>query len=81
MKKTTQLKELISTNEILVTPGTYDYLSAIMIQNAGFKAVQMSGYGFAACLLGQPDCGLLTFTEVLNHTSCWTATCKVGASP
>ena len=52
-----------------------------MIQNAGFKAVQMSGYGFAACLLGQPDCGLLTFTEVLNHTSCWTATCKVGASP
>ena len=81
MKKTTQLKELISADEILVMPGAYDCLSAIMIQNAGFKAVQMSGYGFAACLLGQPDCGLLTFTEVLNHTSCWTATCKVGASP
>ena len=68
MKKTTQLKELISADEILVMPGAYDCLSAIMIQNAGFKAVQMSGYGFAACLLGQPDCGLLTFTEVLNHT-------------
>ena len=68
MKKTTLLKQLLYSSEILVMPGAYDCLSAIMVQNAGFKAAQMSGYGFAACLLGQPDCGLLTFTEVLNHT-------------
>lgn len=68
MKKTTQLKELLYEKDILVMPGAYDCLSAIMIQNAGFKAAQLSGYGFAACLLGQPDCGLLTFTEVINHT-------------
>ena len=68
MKKTTQLKELLKAKEILVMPGAYDCLSAKMIENAGFKAVQCSGYGFAACLLGQPDYGLMTFTEVLNHT-------------
>ena len=68
MKKTALLKQLLYSGEILVMPGAYDCLSAIMVQNTGFKAAQMSGYGFAACLLGQPDCGLLTFTEVLNHT-------------
>jgi methylisocitrate lyase len=68
VKKTTQLKEMLYSKEILVMPGAYDCLSAILIQNAGYKAIQLSGYGFAACLLGQPDCGLMTFTEVVNHT-------------
>ncbi len=68
MKKTTQLKELLYDKEILVMPGNYDCLSAMMIEKAGFKATQCSGYGFAACLLGKPDRGLLTFTEVINHT-------------
>ena len=68
MRKTTQLKELLKAKEILVMPGAYDCLSAKLIENAGFKAIQCSGYGYAASLLGQPDCGLMTFTEVLNHT-------------
>jgi len=68
MNKTTRLKELINAKELLIMPGAYDCLSAMMIERAGFKAVQMSGYGFAASLLGTPDCGLMTFTEVLNHT-------------
>lgn len=62
------LKEMINAKEILVMPGAYDCLSAIMIERAGFRAVQCSGYGFAASLLGVPDCGLMTFTEVINHT-------------
>jgi len=68
MRKTTQLKELLMAKEILVMPGSYDCLSAMLIQKAGFKATQCSGYGFAASLLGKPDCGLMTFTEVVNHT-------------
>lgn len=68
MKKTTLLKELLYAKEILVMPGNYDCLSAMMIERAGFKATQCSGYGFAASLLGQPDQGLMTFTEVVNHT-------------
>lgn len=68
MKKTTQLQNLLKSQEILVMPGTYDCLSAMLIQKTGYKAVQCSGYGFAASLLGLPDCGLMTFSEVLEHT-------------
>lgn len=68
MKKTTQLKRLLEAPEILVMPGAYDCLSAKIIEAAGFQAVQCSGYGFSASLLGQPDVGLLTFQEVLTQT-------------
>jgi methylisocitrate lyase len=68
MKKTKVLSDLIKAKEILVMPGAYDCLSAKMVEKVGFKAVQMSGYGFSACLLGKPDIGLLGFDEVLRHT-------------
>lgn len=67
-KKTTTLKRLIEAKEILVMPGAYDALSARLIEVAGFKAVQCSGFGIAASLLGMPDVGLLSFGEMLNHT-------------
>lgn len=68
MKKTTVLQKMLKEKKILVMPGAYDCLSAMLIQKTGYKAVQCSGYGFAASLLGLPDCGLMTFTEVLEHT-------------
>ena len=55
VRKTTLLKKLINDPEILVMPGAYDVLSARLIEAAGFKAVQCSGFGFAASLLGLPD--------------------------
>lgn len=68
MKKTTQLKTLLKAKEILVMPGAYDCLSAKIIEKVGFKAIQCSGYGFSACLLGKPDVGWMSFNEVLEHT-------------
>lgn len=68
MRKTTLLKKLINDPEILVMPGVYDALSAKIAEMLGFKAVQCSGYGFAASLLGKPDVGLVTLTEMVNHT-------------
>lgn len=68
MNKTTQLQNLLKSKEILVMPGAYDCLSAMLIQKTGYKAIQCSGYGYAASLLGLPDCGLMTFSEVLEHT-------------
>lgn len=68
MKKTTCLKKLLQKKEILVMPGAYDCLSAKIIEKVGFNAIQCSGYGFAACLLGKPDAGWMTFNEVLEHT-------------
>lgn len=68
MKKTTLLKKLINDPEILVMPGAYDVLSARLIETTGFKAVQCSGFGFAASLLGLPDIGILSSTQMLELT-------------
>src|SRR5438093_333064 len=40
--------------EILVVPSAYDALSAKVIQQAGFKAVHMTGSGTSASMLGMP---------------------------
>ncbi len=68
MKKSTLLKKMIYERKGLVVPGAYDCVSAKLIERAGFKALQVSGFGLAACYLGKPDVGLLTFTEMLNFT-------------
>ncbi len=64
MKKTTLFRKLVNDPEILVMPGAHDVLSARAIQKAGFKALTAGGYSFSASLLGFPDAGLLTMTEM-----------------
>lgn len=68
MRKTTMLKKLINDPEILIMPGAYDVLSAKLIQAAGFKAVQCSGFGFAASYLGLPDVAILSSSQMLDLT-------------
>jgi len=67
MKKTTQLKNLVFAKEILVMPGIYDGLSAVIAEKLGFKALCLGGYAASASLLGKPDISLLTLTEMTNH--------------
>ncbi len=68
MNKTTRLKSLILDRKVLVMPGAYDALSARIIERAGFQAVQCSGYGIAASVLGKPDVGILSMGEMLAQT-------------
>lgn len=58
------LRKLIAAPEILVTPGVYDAFSAFRAQEAGFKALFVSGSALAAMHLGRPDIGLLTLPEI-----------------
>ncbi len=67
MKKTAQLKNLVFAKEILVMPGIYDGLSAVIAEKIGFKALCLGGYAASASLLGKPDISLLTLTEMANH--------------
>ncbi|WP_461210833.1 isocitrate lyase/PEP mutase family protein [Desulfocurvus sp. DL9XJH121] len=69
MKKTTQLRNLLAAKELLVAPGAYDMLSAKIIAASGFKAVYMTGYGQSASVLGQPDVGLLTMSEMARRAA------------
>lgn len=68
MKKTTQLKKLILDQEILIMPGAFDALSAKVIESVGFKAIQATGFGIAASVLGKPDIGILSMGQMLEQT-------------
>jgi 2,3-dimethylmalate lyase len=62
-----RLRELISQPEPLLAPGAYDALSARLIEQAGFRAVYMTGFGTAASLLGRPDVGLVTMSQMVDN--------------
>jgi len=47
MNKTKKLKKLLNSSETLIMPDAYDPISARLIEKAGFKAVQCSGYSFS----------------------------------
>lgn len=68
MSLATTLRALIAAPPILVTPGVYDAFSAYRAQEAGFKAVFVSGSALAAMHLGRPDIGLLTLGEIAEVT-------------
>ena len=52
---------------MVVAPGAYDCLSARLVEQAGFGAVYMTGFGATASRLGVPDIGLLGMSEMLTH--------------
>lgn len=68
-KMTTKLRKLLARDEILVAPGAHDVLTAKIIEKEGFEAVYMTGYGTSASLLGKPDVGLLTMTEMAQRAA------------
>ncbi|GLY40157.1 carboxyvinyl-carboxyphosphonate phosphorylmutase [Amycolatopsis sp. NBRC 101858] len=61
-----RLRELLAGEDLVVAPGAYDALSARLVEAAGFPAVYMTGFGTTASLLGRPDVGLLTMTEMVQ---------------
>ncbi len=69
MRVTTRLRELLADPGLIVAPGAYDALSARLIAQAGFSVVYMTGFGTAASVLGQPDVGLLTMSEMVSRAA------------
>jgi methylisocitrate lyase len=66
VKKSTRLREAIMARRAVVVPGCHDALSAKLIADAGFEAVQISGFGVSASLLAKPDVGLVQMKDVLD---------------
>ena len=67
-KKSSLLRKAIMERCAVVVPGCHDALSAKVIAASGFEAIQISGYGLAASLLGKPDVGLVQMKDVLDLT-------------
>ena len=62
-----RLRELLAAPAPLVAPGAYDALSARLVEQAGFDAVYMTGFGTTASLIGRPDVGLLSGAEMVDN--------------
>lgn len=67
MKMTTRFRTLINAPEILMLPVAHDGISALAIEQAGFSAMAVAGYGTSGSVLGLPDVGLISSTEMLTH--------------
>jgi 2-methylisocitrate lyase-like PEP mutase family enzyme len=57
-------KARLARSDIVLAPGIYDALSALVAEQAGFEALYLSGASIAYTRLGRSDVGLTTFTEV-----------------
>lgn len=62
-----RVQQIIDSHGSLVFPGAYDPLSAKIAEQTGFPLAFVSGYAVAATLLGEPDLGLLTQTEIVER--------------
>jgi 2-methylisocitrate lyase-like PEP mutase family enzyme len=61
------LRTRIEAGEMVLAPGCYDALGARLVEEAGFAAAYMTGFGTAAGRLGRPDIGLLTLPEMVDN--------------
>src|SRR5215471_9892918 len=64
-----RLRALLESGQTIVAPGAFDPLAARLVEEAGFPAVYMTGFGTSAALLGRPDVGLLTMTEMAGNAA------------
>ncbi|MBM9460340.1 isocitrate lyase/phosphoenolpyruvate mutase family protein [Nocardioides sp. zg-536] len=67
MSTKSQLRSRLAQERIVVLPGVADAMTARLAEDAGFEAVYVTGAGFANASFGQPDVGLVTMSEVVEH--------------
>ncbi len=63
-KPAQRIRELLGEERPLVLGGVYDGLSVRLANRAGFEVLFVGGFSVAATLLGEPDFGYLTQTEM-----------------
>src|SRR5438094_6960134 len=61
-----RLRELLAAPQIIRSLGAHDGFTARLIEAAGLETVFIGGFGTSASLLGLPDVGFLTLTEMAD---------------
>jgi 2-methylisocitrate lyase-like PEP mutase family enzyme len=61
-----RLRERLGEPRLLIAPGVYDALSALIAERSGAQALYLSGASIAYTRLARPDIGLTTFPEVAD---------------
>ncbi|HEY8449566.1 MAG TPA: isocitrate lyase/PEP mutase family protein [Bacillota bacterium] len=62
------LRERLAQPGLILAPSVYNALGALVAERAGFTVVSVTGNGLSAAMLGRPDVGLLTMSEVVGQT-------------
>jgi len=60
------LRGLLKKPGLLMVPGAWDGLSALLVERAGFPALFLSGASLAYASLGRPDLGFATASELAD---------------
>jgi 2-methylisocitrate lyase-like PEP mutase family enzyme len=60
------LRDRLARPPILIAPGVYDPLTALLAERAGFESLYVSGAAIAYTRLGRPDIGLVSMSEVVD---------------
>jgi 2-methylisocitrate lyase-like PEP mutase family enzyme len=66
MKPTRRLRDLLTAPGVIRSLGAHDVFTARLIEAAGLETVFIGGFGTSASLLGLPDVGFLTMTEMAD---------------
>jgi 2-methylisocitrate lyase-like PEP mutase family enzyme len=66
MTPSTTLRSRLSKPPIVIAPGIYDPLTALIATQAGFDTLYISGAAIAYTRLGRPDIGLVSVSEVIE---------------
>src|SRR5215831_9226431 len=74
----TTLRARLSHPPILIAPGVYDPLTALIAEQAGFEALYVSGAAIAYTRLGRPDIGLVSMNEVVDTVTGYGNAINVG---
>jgi len=64
---TTRVQRVLDEVGAIAFPGVFDTLSAMIAQRVGYPMGFVSGYSVAATMIGEPDLGLLTQTEMIER--------------
>jgi 2-methylisocitrate lyase-like PEP mutase family enzyme len=76
--KAQALRDRLAKGEFILAPGIYDGISARVADGMGFPALYMTGYGATASMLGLPDAGLATYSDMVGQAE---MICSVVTTP
>jgi 2,3-dimethylmalate lyase len=71
------LGRAVAEKRLLVVPGGYDALSALLIERAGFDCMFVGGFPVAGARYGVPDIGLAGFSDIAAAVRDIIAACDV----
>ncbi len=68
-EKRARLAQRLKQPGLVIAPGVFDLISARIADRMGFDCLYMTGYGAVASLLGLPDAGLATYSDMVGRVA------------